>query len=398
MGKVAKPLLTRLLTKPINYLYKKFSFESELIDELNMIDDLPSLSGYESVQTDGQRIASSAWIVPSYAFDRVYGGAYVVARFMCELMKRGVETKLILYSDPNVDTKGVEEYFVKTFGVSPGILVYGRHDLPAVDAVFAMNWESAYMALRYRNTRRRIYFVLEYDPGFYQAGAISAIAHESYRLPLELVVYGIGLARYIEREFAVKCHVIPITVDSSVFHPPSHELKSPPFNVFFYARPRRARNGFSLGVAALRLAKQLIPELHVYSAGEEFNPKMFGLDTSWWHNLGYLGREKTAEVYKSCHASLVFCFTRATSIVALEAMACGSLLVTNRSELDSWLTNDGATAISLPPHPNTVAEKLHEIWENYPTYREVARRGQKHASHWEWNTEVDRVLRELGVS
>lgn len=396
MVRIGKSFVKRLLTKSVNYLYKKVSFESQLIDEVNMFSEFTSPLNYVPTEIKQNKISSAAWFIPGYAFDRVYGGAYVVARFVHDMIAKGVDTYIVLYSGSKREAISAKKYFEREFDVAPNILLFGKDNLPTVDAAFAMNWESAYIVNNYNKASRHIYFVLEYDPGFYAASAVGRLAHESYRLPMEFVVYGIGLAEYIKREFGIKCHVMPITVDKSLFYP-TGRLEDKPFKVFFYARPHRVRNGFTLGVSALKLAKKLIPDLEVYSAGEDLNLKTFGLSSEWWHNLGYLHYKSTPQVYRSCHVSLVFCFTRATSIVALETMACGSLLITNQSEFDFWLTNGDTTALSLPPFPISIANKLHEIQRNLSLYSQIAQRGQILASTWEWRREADRVLSELGI-
>src|SRR5690606_25690655 len=53
--------------------------------------------------------------------------------------------------------------------------------LPPTDAAIATLWGTAYFQLRFNQTRRKFYFLQDYEPLFYPAGSTFAQVEASYR-------------------------------------------------------------------------------------------------------------------------------------------------------------------------------------------------------------------------
>src|SRR6185295_20121599 len=84
-------------------------------------------------------------------------------------------------------------------------------------------------------------------------------------------------------------------VDTNVFYPAEPQKQDVrPYNLFFYARPDYWRNGFELGVTALRQLKERCGQrVRVVSAGQHWNPADYGL-AGLVENQGLLSYQETA--------------------------------------------------------------------------------------------------------
>jgi len=395
--RVRTPFWFRRLGKLLKYVDKNYTRHVRNIDEINELLTIGEYDPHSGCTPPivHRTINTTSWVIPAFDPDHMYAGVYSALRFMSALERKGKTNNLILYGNPAIDKLSFSKKISSTVGVTPRIFLLEMDSLPAVDVAFATFWSSAYIVRRYKKAARHIYFVQDYEPDFYPANALSRLAHESYTQPMDYVVHGIGLANYMKDRFNRHQHTLPFAVERDVYQPPEEPPAGKPFKVFFYGRPRVDRNDFALGVASLLKAKQLIPDMEVYCAGERFNPKIYGLSPEWWHNWGMLTRRETARIYRGCNVALVFGFTRATPMVALEAMACGCLLVTNRNDYEDWITQGGRTAVAVSPNPVTLAKTLKVISENWDEYLKVAKKGQILATSWDWNLEASRVIAEL---
>ncbi len=145
--------------------------------------------------------------------------------------------------------------------------------------------------------------------------------------------------------------------------------------VFFYGRPKTARNAFGLGLAALgRLKENFGGRVEVICAGENWNPAQFGL-AGKVRNLGVLGSlDEVAELYRSCDIGLVFMFSKHPSYQPFEFMASGMATVSNINPATAWLLRDGENCLLTPPLPTPTAERLGRLVEDSPAAGEDRRR------------------------
>src|SRR5690606_31240584 len=71
-----------------------------------------------------------------------------------------------------------------------------RTSLPPADFTIATHWSTAWSVRALGNARKLVYFVQDYEPAFYAAGAHAAFAEATYRLGF----HGITAGRWLARE------------------------------------------------------------------------------------------------------------------------------------------------------------------------------------------------------
>jgi glycosyltransferase involved in cell wall biosynthesis len=195
------------------------------------------------------------------------------------------------------------------------------------------------------------------------------------------------------RAYGNQAHAFRPAVDRSLFHP-RPDRTDDVVRIVFYGRPRNERNGFALGVEALRVVKERYgDDVDIVSVGAEFDTADFGAD-GVLTNLGILPNiEAVAELYGRSDIGLVFMFTKHPSYQPLEYMASGCATVTNYNEANLWLLRDRENASLAAPTVSSVAEAIGVLVENESLRRSVGEAGIATVSAWDWEDELAATVR-----
>jgi glycosyltransferase involved in cell wall biosynthesis len=183
--------------------------------------------------------------------------------------------------------------------------------------------------------------------------------------------------------------------DPKVFYPAA-DRPPEPVKIFFYGRPRQPRNGFVLGIEALKLIKkQFKQRVQIVSAGGVWNPSDFGAKDVV-ENLGLLPTiEDVASLYRSCHIGLVFMFTKHPSYQPIEMMASGMAVVANENSALKLLLRNMENSLVAEPTVTSVAEAISSLVRDADRRNAVASEGLKTAQQTCWNTEIEDVYEFL---
>jgi glycosyltransferase involved in cell wall biosynthesis len=126
----------------------------------------------------------------------------------------------------------------------------------------------------------------------------------------------------------------------------------------FYARPETERRGFELGILALSLVANKLPDVEFVLVG--FPPQSIRLPFPAVFP-GVLPLSELGALYRSCDVALVLSHTN-LSLLPLELMACGCAIVSNRGPNTEWLLTD-STAQLANADPRSLASAVIEILE-----------------------------------
>jgi GT2 family glycosyltransferase len=301
--------------------------------------------------TDHQRARREAdlstviWFVP--AFDHILRGGVRTAFVIAADLATHFETRnlFVLCGDQPADLSAAAAQAAQHF---PGVdltfesLCYGDDParLPAADTAICTLWTTAYVMLHYNQCTAKYYLVQDWEPNFYPAGTMSGLIEQTYQFGFPVLANSAGVAERC-RQFENWVQSFTPGVDTELFRPDLERTAGPPFRVVFYGRPRNPRNGFELGVEALRLVKaDLGDDVDIVSVGGAFDERSLGLD-GVLRNAGVLTRMgDVAELYRSAHVGLVFMYSAHPSYQPLEYMASGCATVTNHNPSNAWLLRD----------------------------------------------------------
>jgi glycosyltransferase involved in cell wall biosynthesis len=263
--------------------------------------------------------------------------------------------------------------------------------LPPCGAAVATTWPSAFPLARYGGARAKFFFVQDYEPAFFPAGAASAVLMEAARLGLPGIVNTPGLAEVYRAHGSPAIAFTP-AVDADVYHPPPEPRPASPVQIVFYGRPSTRRNAFALGLAALSEVKDRFGDaVRIVAAGEDWNPGQFGVGDVLENRGALTDLDAVADLYRSSHVGLALQLTPHPSYQPLEFAACGVATVANRNPHTEWLLRDGETALLADALPSAIAEALARLVEDAGLRERLAATAREQVLAVRWEDEVERI-------
>lgn len=340
-------------------------------------------------------IKTANWLVPY--FDHLsFGGIYTIFRFIAHLQSQGVQNRIIIYDNPNVETEAMSKEIIKQFPVLQNaeiIVMKNTQDidlLPASDIAFSTFWVSAYILLKFNKTKRKYYFVQDYEPLFYTAGATYALAESTYRFGFRAIVNTPGLLAAINKRHGQEGISFIPAVNKSVYFPQENKTSKRPVRIFFYARPNNPRNAFELGIEIIKILIQKHgTNIEIITAGSSWEERKYGLG-GLVTNLGLIKSiEDVAELYRSCDVGFVYMLTKHPSYQPFEFMASGMATVTNNNEDNVWLLHHGINCLLAEPSPTAMAEQVTRLIEDEKLRKKIIIGGLNSVKNeWSWQTDI----------
>jgi len=379
-------------------------------DALSLIYALDlSIEDYENnlkIQEEFRRskgeIKSVNWFIP-YFTHSYYGGIYTILRFASYFLKQGMKTRLVLYDNPSEKEDDFRGKVVQAFPAleNAEYVVYRGPDINTIgyaDISIATLWTSAYLLLKFRNTKGKFYFVQDYEPLFYPAGSYYALSEATYNFGFQCLVNTPGLYEFLRSKHEISGEYFIPAVDREVFSPAAESLQpltGRKIRLFLYGRPGHDRNAFELAVATVKTLKRSFGErVEIISAGSEWTPSDYGLE-GIVENLGLLQLEETARIYRTLDFGLVFMFTKHPSYLPLELMASGCIVITNENTANRWLFRDGDNAILVKPFPSFICGKIERILEDPPGLSRLRLGGLRTVEKLSWDVELEKIWRYI---
>jgi len=348
---------------------------------------------------DRPEIRTINWLVPSVKHP-LFAGVYTILRFADYFSReKRIQNRMIFYGGQNGNLIALREKIGARF---PSLVdsIYGLSDggpgkVQASDISIATTWDSAYMLLQVKNAAGKFYFVQDFEPLFYPAGATYGLAEATYRMGFWGIANTQGLGKHLRDSYDMTVKSFEPAVDPKVFYPAADQPLGP-VKIFFYGRPRNPRNGFVLGIEALKLVKkQFKQDVQIVSAGGVWNPSDFEAKDVV-ENLGLLPTvEDVASLYRSCHIGLAFMFTKHPSYQPIEMMASGMAVVANENSALRLLLRNEQNSLVVEPTVTCVAEAISCLVRDAGHRKTLASEGLKTAGQTRWNTEIEGVYEFL---
>jgi hypothetical protein len=296
-------------------------------------------------------------LVSTIDFKYLYGGYLAVFRLALELTKQGYRTRIVIVDQcdyrPDLWRRQIQGYppLADLFDRVEVEYRYDRSRALAVspkDSFLATSWWTAHVAHHAAvelEQRRFVYLTQEYEPVFYEAGSMHALAEESYTFP-HYALFSTELLRDYSRQHRIG--VFSAADGSgdeySVSFQNAIEGASASLEILqqrtsrrflFYARPERhaARNLFEMGIFAL---SEVIGDGHFDLTKWQFE----GIGTLQAHRLALdkdvelemlrrVSLEEYINLLPSYDLGLSLMLTPHPSLVPLDMAAAGLVTVTN---------------------------------------------------------------------
>lgn len=343
-----------------------------------------------------EKIQTATWFVP-YFNHIAYGGIQTIFRFIEKLSIEGVENNIVIYDNPTVDVDKLKEiiadYFPRLKNYKITVFSDDKIDsiqkLPKSDIAFCTLWVSAYVLLRYNKTKRKYYFIQDYEPFFYVAGSTFALAESTYRFGFRGVVNTPGLLAAINQRHGLEGISFIPAVNQQLYSPdPKKNNKK--VRIFFYARPSNPRNAFILGVLTIkRLIAKYGKNIEIITAGAEWDESEYDLKGKITNRGLIQSLEEVAALYRSCDIGFAYMLNKHPSYQMLEYAASGVATVMNQNEDHHWLYRDGENCLLAEPSPAAMAEKIGQLVDDPKLRAKLVIAARKDLGYsWDQQTEM----------
>lgn len=383
------------------------------LQRLNVLRDAEAVKTYDFAPSDVQavkdlmvryaatkrEIRAINWLLASVKHP-LFGGVYTILRFADYFAReKGIQNRLVFYGSENTTLPALKDKIRSRFpSLVDSISILPDGDpakLPPSEISVATFWTSAYLLLHARNTSAKFYFIQDFEPSFYPGGATYGLAEATYRMGFWGIANTAVLGDFVRDAYGTTVKSFQPAVDPKIFFPP--ETRAPrPIRVFFYGRPGHPRNGFALGIEALKQVKKRFgKEVEIVSAGGAWNPSDFGAKHVV-ENLGLLTSIKdVAALYRTCHIGLAFMFSKHPSYQPLEMMASGVVVVANENSALRTVLKNGENALVAEPTASSIAEAISALLSDESLRKRLAAEGAKASQQTCWKKEMEEVYKYM---
>lgn len=361
--------------------------------------DLDASQKVHSENLGALDLKSVCWFIPDFTHP-YYGGIYTILRFAQFLkVRKGVSNHFVIVGNMPLEKarRGIAQAFPELADAT--IQFSTDYHLDWADATIATLWTTAYHALKFNATRRKFYFLQDYEALFYPAGSTHAQVEETYRFGFYGIANTPSVMNVYERQYGGKAEFFMPCVDTTLFHPDGRKTSGPPYTLFFYGRPGHPRNGFELGAMALkRLKKRMGANLQILCAGAPWNPAEYELNKVV-KNLGLLSIQQTADLYRQCDAGLVMMFTRHPSYLPFELMASGALVVSNYNPATTWFLKDRENCLLSEGSATCLADTLEEALTNTKNRQQITLNALENirTSYTDWEASFEKIYHFMNL-
>ena len=205
------------------------------------------------------------WFIPP--FGEGSGGHHNIFRFVRMMETRGFECNIVIvgYAGPDSASQ-IKEKVDRWFTEINAPVFIGSDSAPDAYFTFATSWPTAYELRNFGRTRKKLYFVQDFEPYFYSLGSEYVFAENTYRFGFTGVTAGDWLSDKLRDEYQMECISLGFSVDLT--HYRILERREPEIKrVFFYARPPTYRRAFELGLLVLDELVRQLPHVKIIFAG-----------------------------------------------------------------------------------------------------------------------------------
>jgi glycosyltransferase involved in cell wall biosynthesis len=350
------------------------------------------------------KIKTATWFVPYYDHFG-FNGIQTIFRFIEKLSKEGVKNRIVIFDNPTMDTAQLAREMTKSFPAIKDyeIVVFGDDklegikQLPPSDIAFCTIWMSAYVLLRFNQTKRKYYFVQDYEPLFYVAGSTYALAESTYRFGFKGVVNTPGLLAAVNQGHGMEGFSFIPAVNHDLYYP-DPARNNDRVRIFFYARPLNPRNAFNLGVLTIKhLLEKYGKRIEIITAGAEWDEAEHGLKGKIT-NLGLIkSLDEVAALYRQCDIGFAYMLNKHTTYQMMEYSASGMATVMNENEDHHWLHKDGVNCLLAEPSPASMAEKIGLLIDD-PKLRQQLVDGAQASLGYTWEQQTEMIWNNLKVN
>lgn len=344
------------------------------------------------------------------------GGSLVLYNFMDNLVERGHEVYAV-FPDRNIKwKKGIwkkqiirPKFPLKSFLYR---LIKGDvldQDLEQFTQNLLNNWvesditiatycKTAYAAYRLSEKTVPLYHMQHLEELFFEDNEDRFMARTTYFLPLIKISNSQWLKSMIKSKFKQDSQLLNPGIDLDTFHPyqdPAVKfVDKKEWTVVSFVDGNREWKGFDDGVLAVKMARETLSK-----EGIKLNWKVYGFnpkksDTEMDYQ-GLVYGDDLARLYSEADLVLLPSWYESFPLPPLEAMACGSLIITTRYGTEDYVFHGENGLVCSPRKPEQMAKQLVYAINHPERCLKMVKNGLQTAQQYSWEKRTDSLEKIL---
>jgi glycosyltransferase involved in cell wall biosynthesis len=338
-----------------------------------------------ALKSNSPKSLAITWLIPDVGPG--VGGLFNIFRAIQQMEQWGHRHRIYIVGNPGADSGTATRLARRDyFPIGSEVDVF-RGEVADSDALVATSWQTAYAARGLSNTARKFYLVQDLEHLFYAPGSISEFARQTYQWGFHGITAGSWIAKTLRADFGMNCSSFGFSYDRGFYAPEGKRmLADGKKRILFYARPSTERRGFELGMLALSIVAKKMPETEFVLVGFTSSGATLPFNAVI---PGVLSPLDLAALYRSCTAALILSFTN-LSLLPLEVMACGCVVVSNQGANVNWLINQEIAELGAP-NPEALAASVLRVLQNDDLRAQKAQAALRYVQSTDWSKEIKAI-------
>jgi len=275
-----------------------------------------------------------------------------------------------------------------------------RGQVPEADVSIATSYETALPVYLY-GRGRKFYFCQHYEPFFASERDNPMLAElearQSYQLPgLSIIANSTWLSSLLSKEIGKQVPVCLNAIDHGVFYPegsvPNPKEK---FVVMSYGGRRAEWKGIHDAAKAILIAKGKIPHLEWRVFGDSLLPP--DNEIAPYVALGFLSGSRLRRAYSEAHILLATSWYESFPLFPLEAMACGTTVITTPFGVEDYAKHKKNAYLVAPKEPDAMAAAIIELYDNQDMAFSLSQQALIDSKDLTWEKSVRQLVAILGI-
>lgn len=268
------------------------------------------------------------------------------------------------------------------------------------DITVATFYLTAYAAYYLSDRTVPLYHMQHFEELFVQDKKNRLIARNTYYLPLIKIANSTWLKKIMKENFNKKAFLVKPGIDLTIFKP--YEKPQDKYNnknewtILSYLDEKREWKGFDDAVKAVKIARE-----HLKKKDIKLNWKVFGINPpskkyeTDFEYIGAIFNNDLAKLYSKTDLVLLTSWYESFPLPPIEAMACGSLIITTSYGTEDYVIDCRNGLVIRPRKIEDAAEKIIYAVENPNECLKMVKNGLKTAEEYNWEKCTDALEKVL---
>ncbi len=231
------------------------------------------------------------------------------------------------------------------------------------------------------------YHLQQYETLMVEDRHLKALAEETYYLPLIKIANSTWVRSQINLRFKEDIPVINPGINHNIFRPRKNKSVNDKLVVCYGSN--LINKGFRDAVEAMKI---------VFKQRKDVKWIVFGLESPIVQDpqapyifLKEIFNEKLADLYSSAHVVINPSWVESFPLPPLEAMACGSPIITTRMGTEDYCFHENNSLVIPSKNPSALAEAILRLLEDEDLNKKFIHEGLETAKQFTWEKTVDKV-------